>query len=379
MIRKRTRSLVLALGAVVLIAPGPAWSRRAQDAPPPGPEAGPPEAPPRAPQELDDLVAPIALYADPLIAQILAASTYPLEVVEASRLVESNATLTGVDLTDAAKAQPWDPSVQALVAFPSVLAMMDRNLPWTTDLGNAFLSQQQDVMDAIQRQRQRAYSSGKLVSNAQETVETADDAIEIEPAEPDDIYVPVYDPVVVWGSWSYHPWGAFWFPPRVGGALVAGPYGFFLRVSIAHSFRSWGGWSGWGWNCGWRNRGLVVNNNFYIHYNYRPPQNVIRNGPAVWVHDPQHRGGVAYPSARVAARVGGAPARPIAPRVAEPRIQSPPPRPATPHPPSGAAFAGSNQSGSRVRVESDRGHASLATHSAPAPHVSAPSHGRPHK
>ena len=117
------------------------------------------------PDQLDDLVTPIALYADPLIAQILAASTYPLEVVQADRWLQSNMQLQGTALTQAAAQQPWDPSIQALVIFPSVLSMMDKNLQWTTDLGNAFLGQEQDVMDAIQRQRQRASSSGKLASN----------------------------------------------------------------------------------------------------------------------------------------------------------------------------------------------------------------------
>jgi hypothetical protein len=131
----------------------------------------PSDIPLLSPQQLDDLVAPIALYPDPLIAQILAASTYPLEIVQADRWLQSNSSLQGTALTDAAQQQQWDPSVQALVPFPTVVAMMDRNIQWTTDLGNAFLAQQGDVVDAIQRQRQRAQAAGQLASNAQQTVE----------------------------------------------------------------------------------------------------------------------------------------------------------------------------------------------------------------
>jgi hypothetical protein len=129
--------------------------QQAQQAPPPAANA-----PLLNPQQLDSMVSPIALFADPLVAQILAASTYPLEIVEANRWLQANGTLQGTALTDAARQQDWDPSVQALVVFPSVLEMLDKNLRWTTDLGNAFLAQEQDVMDAIQRQRQAAQASG---------------------------------------------------------------------------------------------------------------------------------------------------------------------------------------------------------------------------
>ena len=151
----RARAL---LGAVlVLLAPG--WPVPAQQAPPPAGAVD--EARILTPQQLDDLIAPIALYPDPLVAQILAAATYPLEVVEADRWLQANPGVQGTALTDAAQNQPWDPSVQALVVLPSVLGMLDRNLGWTINLGNAFLAQAQDVMDAIQRQRQRAMSAGR--------------------------------------------------------------------------------------------------------------------------------------------------------------------------------------------------------------------------
>ena len=263
------------------------------------------------------MVAPIALYPDPLVAQILAAATYPLEVVEADRWLQANPGLKGTALTDAARNQPWDPSVQALVVFPSVLGMLDRNLTWTVNLGNAFLAQPQDVMDAIQRQRQRALSSGALTSNQQQLVQQTTDAIEIVPAQPEVIYVPVYDPVLIWGPPVFHPWPLFWYPPRpVDAVIAAGFVGFFFSVGIASSFHYWGGWPVWGWGVGWHEHTVVVNNNFHARNNYRLPNNYIRSGPSAWSHDPAHRGGLAYPSRGVAGRVGAPAARipPPAPR-----------------------------------------------------------------
>ena len=268
------------------------------------------------PDQLDDLVSPIALYPDPLVAQILAASTYPLEVVQANRWLQSNSSLQGTALTDAAQNQTWDPSVQALVPFPSVLSMMDKNLSWTTDLGNAFLAQEQDVMDAIQRQRQSAQSSGNLNSNAQQTVDRSTEdgktVYVIQPAQPEVIYVPVYNPVVIWGPPRYSPWGPFWYPPRPASGFIigTGPYGFFFSVSIVRYFHYWGGWNSWGWGCGWRGRNVVINNNFYIMNNYRTPHGMLRNGRTVWAHNPNHRAGVPYPSRRVAQRIGAPVPRP---------------------------------------------------------------------
>src|SRR5277367_6567013 len=165
---------VLLLGMAIFGGVNPALAQDTQQYQQQDQDQGP-EQPLLTPDQLDDLVTPIALYADPLIAQILAASTYPLEVVQADRWLQSNSQLQGTALTGAAAQQPWDPSIQALVVFPSVLSMMDKNLQWTTDLGNAFLAQEQDVMDAIQRQRQSASSSGKLSSNAQQSVQTTNE------------------------------------------------------------------------------------------------------------------------------------------------------------------------------------------------------------
>ncbi len=400
----RFRAMALLGAVLVLLAPG--WPAHGLQVPPPPPPAVD-EARVLTPQQLDDLVAPIALYPDPLVAQILAAATYPLEVVEADRWLQANPDVQGAALTDAAQDQPWDPSVQALVVLPSVLGMLDRNLAWTINLGNAFLAQAQDVMDAIQRQRQRAMSAGTLASNRQQLVQQSTEAnqtvIEILPAQPEVVYVPVYDPVAIWGAPVYHPWPPFWYPPRPMGAVIAvGFVGFFLGVVVAQSFHHWGGWSGWGWGVGWHQHTVVVNNTFYVRNNYRPPSNYIRSGPSAWSHDPQHRGGVAYPSRGVARRVG-APAGRVpmpAPRPGsagmiitppsrvQPRPGLPPTRsgpgsgPSVPRPPltpqtrpdrDRTLFGGSSVTGDRARIESDRGHGSLesrpSVHPAPTPQV----------
>src|SRR6476660_1326500 len=157
-----------------------------------------------APQELDSLVAPIALYPDPLLAQTLAASTYPLEVIQLQQWMNNNKNLKDKALADAVSKQPWDPSVQGLVAFPDVVQRMAGNIQWTTDLGNAFLAQQSDVMDAVQRMRAKAQGTGNLKTSSQQkvetqTVEAGKQVIVIEPANPDVVYVPSYDSTVVYG------------------------------------------------------------------------------------------------------------------------------------------------------------------------------------
>src|SRR6266568_114764 len=159
------------------------------------------------PDQLDSLVAPIALYPDPLLSQVLAASTYPLEIVEAAQWLRQNSALTGVALEDAAKRQDWDPSVQALVLFPDVLQRLSENIRWTTDLGNAFLAQQAGVMEAVQKMRSQALTSGNLTSTPQTVVTTqpqgATTIVEIQPANSQVIYVPVYDPLAIWGPAFY--------------------------------------------------------------------------------------------------------------------------------------------------------------------------------
>ena len=180
--------------------------------------------------QLDQLVAPIALYADPLVAQVLMASTYPLEVVQADRFAKANKKLKGDKLKEALAKQDWDASVKELVSTPSVLAMMGDKLDWTQTLGDAVLAQQADVMDAIQRLRAKAQENGKLETTKQQTVTVRQEAdqqvIEIEPASPDVVYVPYYDPAVVYGEWPYPEYPPYYYPPPsgyiVGGAIATG-------------------------------------------------------------------------------------------------------------------------------------------------------------
>ena len=189
-----------------------AWSFSAvlaQEAPPAQPQetTTAEEAPKLSPDQLDPLVAPIALYSDSLLAQSLAASTYPLEIIQLQQWMEKNKNLQGQALADGASKQPWDPSVQGLVAFPDVVTRMAENVQWTTDLGNAFLAQQSDVMDAVQRMRAKAQGTGNLKTSSQQTVESktvegGKQVIEIQQASPDTAYVPSYDPTVVYGAAS---------------------------------------------------------------------------------------------------------------------------------------------------------------------------------
>ncbi len=171
-----------------------------QQAPPPSGQAPAPAYAPQTPQQLQQLVAPIALYPDSLVAQILAASTFPEQVVEADRWVQAHPDLKGDALGKAVDQQPWDPSVKALTAFPSVLGNMDKNLSWTSSLGDAYYNQQQDVMDAVQVMRKRAEDAGNLKTTPQQTVTTQGSTVVIQPANPDVVYVPAYDPWLVYGG-----------------------------------------------------------------------------------------------------------------------------------------------------------------------------------
>src|SRR5262249_10959860 len=226
------------------------------------------------PGQLDSLVAPIALYPDQILSQLLVASTYPLEIVEAQRWLKQNSQLSGQALADAAKKQPWDPSIQAMVLMPDVLKRMDENVSWTSDLGNAFLAQQQDVMQAIQRMRQKAQSSGALQTTAQQTVSTTTDNganyIVIEPASPEVVYIPQYNPEAVGGAWLYRS-PPVYYPPY-GGALISFGTGLALGAIWGG-----GGWGGWGWNCGWGHGNVYVNRN-WISNNHFNNINNIGNG-----------------------------------------------------------------------------------------------------
>jgi len=187
-------------------------------------------------------VAPIALYPDSLVAQILAASTFPEQVVEADRWVQAHLDLKGDALGQAVDQQPWDPSVKALAPFPSVLGNMDKNLSWTSSLGDAYYNQEQDVMDAVQVMRQKAEDAGNLKSTPQQTVTTQDSTISIQPANPDTVYIPAYDPWLVYGG-PIGPWPG-WYP--YPGIWFGGPY---LSFGLGFGIGFYGGY-GWGWGIG---------------------------------------------------------------------------------------------------------------------------------
>jgi hypothetical protein len=282
-------------------------------APSPPPAPPPPEAPPPgqalAADQLDDLVAPIALYPDPLLSQVLVAATYPLELVQASQWLARNQGLTGAALTQAAQGQNWDPSIQALVVFPDVVKRLNQDITWTTNLGNAFLSQQADVMDAIQRMRAKAQAAGKLETTPQQVVTTVPPPgpapgppiIQIQPADPQVIYVPTYDPFYVWGPPLYYPYASWYYPPAYFGFGIGIPIGFYFGVG-------WGGWGGWGWHPGWGGHTIIVNNNFIHRYNFNAGRGAVLTGNSTWAHDAFHREGVPYSNPGLANRYG-APAR----------------------------------------------------------------------
>ncbi|SPE23901.1 conserved exported hypothetical protein [Candidatus Sulfopaludibacter sp. SbA3] len=265
----------------------------------------------RSPDQLNSLVAPLALYPDPLLAQVLAASTYPLEIVQCARWLTKNSKLTGENLTKAAAKQPWDPSVQALVAFPEALKMLDANIQWTQDIGNAFLDQQSDVMDSIQRMRKKAKDGGKLETTKEQNVEVKTienkTIIEIQPSNPQVIYVPSYDPVVVYGAAPYYAYPAVAYPYGAVAATAAISFGVGVMMGAF-----WGGCcggGGWGWNAGWSNNNININNNFNNRYGYNSGnRNNIGNGNrgnGNWQHNPEHRRSTPYSNRDTAQRFGG--------------------------------------------------------------------------
>ena len=208
--------------------------------------------------QLDSLVAPVALYPDPLLAQVLAASTYPLEIIQLQQWLTKNPGLKDQALADAVAKQPWDPSIQALAALPDVVKRLADDIQWTTDLGNAFLAQQNDVMDAVQGMRKKAQDKGNLQTTEQQKVETKvvenKSVIVIEQANPQVVYVPSYDPVVVYGPPVY-PYPPIYYPPP-------GYYAAGLAISFGVGVMMGAFWSGgWGWGCGWSNNNITINNN----------------------------------------------------------------------------------------------------------------------
>src|SRR5262252_685 len=279
------------------------------------------------PDQLDSLVAPIALYPDPMLAQVLAASTYPLEIIQLQQWLSKNPGLKGTALADAVAKQPWDPSIQALAGLPEVVKRLADDIQWTTDLGNAFLAQQSDVMDAVQRMRKKAQEKGNLKSTEQQTVETKvvenKSVIVIEQASPQVVYVPSYDPVVVYGPPVY-PYPPIYYPPP-------GYYAAGLAISFGVGVMMGAFWSG-GWCCGagWGGNNITINNNNNFNRNSNlGGGNRVSNLPAGgagglggvgnrpsnqpaggrggnnWAHNPQHRGGAPYRDRATADRFGG--------------------------------------------------------------------------
>lgn len=264
--------------------------------------------------QLDSLVAPIALYPDPLLAQVLAASTYPLEIIQLQQWLAQHKDLKDKALVDALEKQDWDPSVQGIAPLPDVVKQLAENIKWTTDLGNAFLAQQSDVMEAVQRMRMKAKGAGNLKSTAQQKVETKTvenkTVVVIEQAKPEVIYVPSYNPTVVYGAPAYPYPPIVYPPPPSTGEVVAGmAISFGIGMAMGAAFHG-----GWGYNCGWggggnNNININNNNNFVNNSNRnnvnRPSQRPAGGGNGNWQHNPQHRGGAPYSNRATANKFGG--------------------------------------------------------------------------
>ena len=337
-----------------------------------------PDATPLTAAQLDRLVAPIALYPDPLIAQILMAATYPLEGVEADRWLQipANAALKGDALTAAQQQQPWDPSIKSLVAFPQLIHTMNTNLNWTEQLGDAFLAQQPDVMDAVQRLRLRAQAAGSLASTPQQAVSTEDQEIMIEPASPDMVYVPTYNPWCVYGAWPSPDYPPFYFAPGASNCVPGDEL-----IAFGAGLAPFGYWA-WG-HFDWRHHTMRVDHDRFqqFHSGGEPPGKI-------WQHDRTHRHGVPYRDPATTARFLGPsgaalrgyrgfapaivpPAKPEVPLVGRgpAAIVRPPAGPAVPPRPVPPAFESFGR-GAQVRCEAARGFSSRI---APTPSMPAPS------
>jgi len=255
--------------------------------------------------QLDALVAPIALYPDDLLAEVLMASTYPLEIVEGDRWVQANKALKGDALKAAVDKQSWDDSIKSLTATPDVLHFLSEKLSWTQQLGDAVLAQQPDVMDAIQRLRVKAQNNQKLVSNKQQKVTTQTQGdkqiIVIEPAQPNTIYVPYYDPAVVYGAWDYPAYPPYYWPNYWPGYVAGGLIATGLAFGAGYAVGRWASGGYWGGGVNWGGNSINVNRNFVNNGNI----NVGRGNGNTWVHNPVHRDGVRYNNANVAAKFGG--------------------------------------------------------------------------
>ncbi|MBZ0160086.1 MAG: DUF3300 domain-containing protein [bacterium] len=284
------RRAVLGILILALAPPSCALGQLPQPSSPPPADA--PAASTFQQEELEQLLAPIALYPDALLAQILMAATYPLEVVRAARWVQANPNVEGPQLEAAMQQQPWDPSVKSLTAFPQVLVMMDTNLDWAQKLGDAFLAQQPDVMATIQTLRSKAQAAGYLQSTPQQTVVAEPQAIRIEPAAPQIVYVPIYDPTVVYGPWwapAYPPY--YWYPP----GYVVGTSGISFGIGLTVGALLWGGFD-------WHHHSVTIVN---VHHYNTFSRTTFRN--STWHHDVVHRRGVPYHDPGVRERFGQGP------------------------------------------------------------------------
>ncbi len=295
----RTRRL-LALICVALLAQGES-ALLAQETPQatPAEPAAEPAAEKLSPDQLDSLVAPIALYPDPLLAQTLAASTYPLELIQLQQWLAKNKDLKDKALADAVAKQPWDPSIQSMAAVPEVVKRLADDIQWTTELGDAFLAQENEVMDAVQRMRKKAEDKGALKSNEQQKVETKvveeKTVIVVQPTNPEVVYVPSYNPTVVYPPPVY-PYPPVYYPPYYPGAgLVTFGVGMAMGAAI---------WGGSCCGCSWGgNNTININNN----NNFNRNTNVNRGGSGSgnWQHNSQHRGGAPYSNKATASKYGG--------------------------------------------------------------------------
>jgi len=244
-------------------------------------------------EEIEQLVAPIALYPDALVAQILMASTYPLEVVSAARWSKANPNVKDKALEDAMQQQTWDPSVKSLTAFPSVIAMLNDKLDMTQKLGDAFLGQQKEVMAAIQELRAKADKAGNLKSSKEQTVTTEQQGsttvIKIEPADPQVVYVPTYNPTVVYGPWPYPAYPPYYYYPP---GYSAGSVFFAFTIGVVVGNAMWGG-------CHWGGGNVYINHNTYNNFN----KTDIKTGD--WQHKPEHRKGAQYRDQASQQKYGG--------------------------------------------------------------------------
>jgi hypothetical protein len=348
------------LAAILICLAALPFVSRAQTVTPVAPAPQPGQAAPvSTAAELDQLLAPIALYPDQLLGQILMAATYPLEVVEAARwlAVPQNAALRGDALANALASMDWDPSVKSLVPFPQVLKMMSARLDWLQRLGDAFLGQQADVMDSVQRLRRAAQAAGTLQSTQQQTVTPVGPDIVIQPVNPQVVYVPYYNPTYVYGAWPYPGYPPFYFTAPPGYAVGAG-LSFGIGIGIVSAFWGWDHWD-------WRERRMHVDVDRYNRIDR--DRHPIRND--TWEHDPYHRRGVAYRAPTERARVEQHPAGPPEARQEyRGRVENAPARPAPPAVQRQAAPAYESYGrGADVRVQSQRGRESRATMPQAAP------------